>query len=720
MAFKIALGGNPNSGKTTLYNQLTGSTQYVGNWAGVTVEKKEGTLKSHKDITIVDLPGVYSLSPYTLEEVVTRDFLLDERPELIINIVDATNIERNLYLTTQLLELGIPVVVALNMYDMVLKNKDSIDCSILSGQLGCPVLPISALKQTGIKELIACVVESVTSNPNICSTKFIANTQIEQALLSIENKIVCSPSVVAYESGLRFLSIKLFERDQKLTQKLSLSNEILQEIETDIIACENALDDDSESLITNERYHCIEGIVGKCAYKNKVKGLTTSDKIDAIVTNRWLALPIFVFVMWFVYYISISSLGTIVTDWTNDVLFGGYITDWVTNLFTVMGVSDWLLSLVVDGIIGGVGAVLGFVPQLFILFFFLSILEDCGYMARVAFIMDRVFRKFGLSGKSFIPMLISSGCGVPGIMATRTIEQERDRKMTIIVTTFIPCSAKLPIIALIAGSFFPGNSLVAPSMYFLGILMVVISGVILKKTALFSGEVAPFVMELPQYHFPAPKGIITHMWDRTKSFVVKAGTIIFVASGVIWFLSNFNYSLQMVDTSDSILVGIGTFLSPIFIPLGFGTWQSAVATITGLVAKENVVGTFGVLFGLGGATENNTALLGEFALMLSSVGAYSFMIFNMLCAPCFAAIGAIRREMGNWKWTLIAVGYQTALAYAVSLIVYQLGRVFLLSEPITIGTFVAGALVLIIVGLLVRPPYQPKPKKILSARKITV
>lgn len=720
MALKIALGGNPNSGKTTLYNQLTGSTQYVGNWAGVTVEKKEGTLKGHKEITIVDLPGVYSLSPYTLEEVVTRDFLLDERPELIINIIDATNIERNLYLSTQLLELGIPVIVALNMYDMVLKNKDKIDCSLLSEQLGCPVVPISALKQTGIQELIETVVNTLASTPDSNRTKFIENTQIEHVLASIATHIQSSAGIVAYENQLPYLSIKLFERDKKIMHKLNLSDPILQQIEDDIAQCETKFDDDSESMITNERYACIESIIKKCVHKNKTGNLTTSDRIDLIVTNRWLALPIFIFIMWFVYYISISSLGTVVTDWTNDVLFGGYITDWVTNLFTVMGVSDWLLSLVVDGIIGGVGAVLGFVPQILILFFFLSILEDCGYMARVAFIMDRVFRKFGLSGKSFIPMLISSGCGVPGIMASRTIEQDRDRKMTIMVTTFIPCSAKLPIIALIGGSFFPGNSFIAPSMYFLGILMVVLSGVILKKTALFSGEVAPFVMELPQYHFPAARGIFTHMWDRTQSFIVKAGTVIFIASGVIWFLSNFNYQLQMVDTSQSILVGIGTFIAPIFAPLGFDTWQAAVATITGLVAKENVVGTFGVLYGLGAVSEDNTALLGEFALMLTSVGAYSFMIFNMLCAPCFAAIGAIKREMGTWKWTLIAVGYQTTLAYVISLIVYQLGRVFLLGESFTIGTLLASIFILTIIGLIIRPPYRPKVKKIPSNKKIMV
>ncbi|MEG2295136.1 MAG: ferrous iron transport protein B [Oscillospiraceae bacterium] len=720
MAIKIALGGNPNSGKTTLYNELTGSTQYVGNWAGVTVEKKEGTLKGHKEITIVDLPGVYSLSPYTLEEVVTRDFLLDESPQLIINIIDASNIERNLYLTTQLIELGIPVIVALNMYDVVTKNKDKIDCDALSKQLGCPVLPISALKQTGIQALIEMVVTCVKNPPKLSHAKFIHSPEIEQVITSISKYIQVNSNTAVYENKLRFIAVKLFERDEKIKKKLDLSREILEKLKLDIATCESELDDDSESIITNERYTCIETIVKQCVHKNKMNQLTTSDKIDQIVTNRWLALPIFIFIMWFVYYISISSLGTIVTDWTNDVLFGGYVTDFVTNLFTSMGVADLILSLVVNGIIGGVGAVLGFVPQILILFFFLSILEDCGYMARVAFIMDRIFRKFGLSGKSFIPMLISSGCGVPGIMATRTIEQERDRKMTIMVTTFIPCSAKLPIIALIGGSFFPGNSLIAPSMYFLGILMVILSGVILKKTALFAGEVAPFVMELPQYHFPAPKGIFTHMWDRTQSFIVKAGTVIFIASGVIWFLSNFNFQLQMVDTPESILVAIGTLFSPIFAPLGFDTWQATVATITGLVAKENVVGTFGVLYGLGQVSEDNTALLGEFALMLTSVGAYSFMIFNMLCAPCFAAIGAIKREMGNWKWTLIAVGYQTILAYVISLIVYQLGRVLVLGESVTIGTLFAGILILIIIGLIIRPNDAQKKIKSPSPKKITV
>jgi len=674
MGIKIALAGNPNCGKTTIFNELTGSSQYVGNWPGVTVEKKEGKLKGHKDVTIVDLPGIYSLSPYTLEEVVTRNFLIEERPDVIINIVDGSNIERNLYLTTQLVELGIPVVIALNMMDVVNKNGDMINTSKLSKSLGCEVLETSALKGKGLKELSDKAVEIGKSTPKVTLLNTFSK-DTEEVLSNIE-KLLKGNSLI---KNPRWFYIKLFERDEKVLEYLKLDNNTKDKLDNLINNYEESLDDDAESIITTERYDYIGESTTSCVKKKNNSNLTTSDKIDKVVTNRWLALPIFALVMLGIYYIAVTTIGSIATDWVNDTLFAeliqGNVSDWLMN----MQVADWLHGLIVDGIIGGVGAVLGFVPQIMVLFFLISLLEDCGYMARVAFIMDRIFRRFGLSGKSFIPMLIGSGCSVPAVMASRTIENDRDRKMTIMLTPFIPCSAKLPVFALLAGAFFPSQPWAAPSMYFLGIAMVILSGIILKKTKLFKGDPAPFVMELPQYRIPSLKGLLIHMWDRGKAFIIKAGTIIFVASGLIWFLQSFSWSLQMVDAQDSILASIGNVIAPIFAPLGFGNWQSAVATVTGFLAKENVVATFGVLFGLGAElTESDPNLVSTMGQLFNVVSAYSFMAFTLLAAPCFAAIGAIKREMGSWKWTFIAIGYQTGLAYVVSLIIYQVGRLIFL------------------------------------------
>lgn len=670
MSIKIGLAGNPNCGKTTIFNDLTGSTQYVGNWPGVTVEKKGGKLKGHRDVEIVDLPGVYSLSPYTLEEVVTRNFMLNDKPDAIINIVDASNIERNLYLTTQILELGIPTVIALNMMDIVEKNGDKIDVDKLSKILGCPVVETSALKGKGLKEVAQKAVDIANAKKkNDFELAF--SEECESALSQIEKFAKDNLRFIGIES--KYLAIKLFERDEKIIEQLKINDSNLSKIEKIIKKCEDELDDDSESIITSDRYAFIGTIVSQAIKKTNNSNESTSDKIDKIITNRFLALPIFAAIMWAVYYIAVSSIGTIVTDWTNDTLFGEIILGNVGSWLEGLGVADWLYGLIVDGVIGGVGAVLGFVPQIMVLFLLLSILEDCGYMARVAFIMDRVFRKFGLSGKSFIPMLISSGCGVPGIMATRTMENDRDRKMTIMLTTFIPCGAKLPIIGLFAGALFGGASWVAPSVYFLGIAMIIICGIILKQTKLFKGEPAPFVMELPQYHIPSAKNVILHMWDRGKAFIIKAGTIIFVACGVIWFLSSFNFSLEMVDAPDSILAAIGNIFAPIFAPLGFGNWQSSVASITGLVAKENVVGTFGVLFGIAEAAEDDPTLVQHISGMFTIASAYAFIAFNMLNAPCFAAIGAIRREMGSWKWMWIAIGFQTGTAYLIALVINQVG-----------------------------------------------
>ncbi len=706
MAIKIALAGNPNSGKTTLFNALTGSNQFVGNWPGVTVEKKEGKLKGHSDVMIADLPGIYSLSPYTLEEVVARNYLIGERPDAILNIVDGTNLERNLYLSTQLLELGIPVVMAVNMMDIVKKNGDQVFIDKLSKALGCPVVEISALKGTGIKEAAEIAVQAASSG----QTQRVVHTfdkDVEKVIQDIEQQLVG-----VSEEQKRFFAIKLLERDDKIGGQMSA----VPDVEGIVTALEEALDDDSESIITNERYRFITSIIGKCCKKAARGGLSTSDKIDQIVTNRFLALPIFAVVMWIVYYVSVTTVGTFVTDWTNDVLFGEVIPPAIESVLVSINCADWLQGLILDGIVGGVGAVLGFVPQMLVLFIFLAFLEACGYMARVAFIMDRIFRKFGLSGKSFIPMLIGTGCGVPGVMASRTIENERDRKMTIMTTTFIPCGAKLPIIALIAGALFDGASWVAPSAYFVGITAIVCSGIILKKTKMFAGDVAPFVMELPAYHMPTISNVLRSMWERGWSFIKKAGTIILLSTIVVWFTTYFGWvdgqfrMLEDVEMEYSILAGIGNAFAWIFIPLGWGDWKAAVAAITGLVAKENVVGTFGILYGFAEVSEEGEEIWGTLAGSYTAVAAYSFLVFNLLCAPCFAAIGAIRREMNNAKWTWFAIGYQCLLAYGVSLCIYQIGT-FLTTGVVGVGFLVALLILAGFIWLLVRPAKGNKKVK---------
>ena len=702
MAIKIALAGNPNCGKTTLFNALTGSNQFVGNWPGVTVEKKEGKLKGHKDVTIMDLPGIYSLSPYTLEEVVARNYLINERPDAILNIVDGTNIERNLYLSTQIMELGIPVIMAVNMMDIVEKNGDKIHIDKLAKKLGCEVVTISALKGTGIKEAADKAVQ-IAQKKGAAVPVHEFDKDVETVIRTVESKL--GNDIVNEQK--RFFAIKLLEKDDKITEQMKSVPDVSAEIKQ----LEDKFDDDTESIITNERYVYISSIIGDCITKNKKNVMTTSDKIDRIVTNRWLALPIFAVVMWIVYYVSVSTVGTIVTDWTNDVLFGEIIPPAIENLLNAIHCADWLQGLILDGIVAGVGAVLGFVPQMLVLFLFLAFLESCGYMARVAFIMDRIFRKFGLSGKSFIPMLIGSGCGVPGIMASRTIENDRDRKMTIMTTTFVPCGAKLPIIALIAGALFNGASWVAPSAYFVGIAAIICSGIILKKTKLFAGDPAPFVMELPAYHWPTVSNVLRSMWERGWSFIKKAGTIILMSTIVLWFLMNFGWvdgsfgMLEAEQLNDSILASIGSVIAPLFAPLGWGDWKMAVAAVTGLIAKENVVGTFGVLFGFGEVAEDGQEIWGQLAGSLSTVAAYSFLVFNLLCAPCFAAMGAIKREMNNAKWFWTAIGYQTLLAYVVSLCIYQIGNLFL-GGNFGIGTVVAVLLVIGFVYLLVRPYKQ--------------
>lgn len=694
MSIQVALAGNPNCGKTTLFNGLTGATQYVGNWPGVTVEKKEGKYKEDKDIKITDLPGIYSLSPYTLEEVVSREFLLNGNVDVVLNIIDGSNLERNLFLTTQILELGIPTVVAINMLDVIEKRKDTIDYKKLSKELGCPVLPISALKNTGIKELMAEVKKVANTQ---CKAKNIYAGKVLNALNTIETSL---PSNI--EASRRFFyAVKLFERDDKIEAAIK------SKADANIIeACEKSMDDDSESIITDAHYTYITSVIKDCYKKGSKEVLTTSDKIDRIVTNRVLALPIFALVMWFVYYISVTTVGTIVTDWTNDVLFGEIIPPAVDSFLTSIQCTDWLHGLIVDGIIGGVGAVIGFVPQMLVLFFFLAILEDCGYMARVAFIMDRIFRKFGLSGKSFIPMLIGTGCGVPAVMASRTIESDRDRKMTIMTTTFIPCSAKMPIIGLIAGAIFHGASWVAPSAYFVGMAAVIISGIMLKKTKLFAGDPAPFVMEMPAYHTPRAVNVLRSMWERGSSFIKKAGTIILLSTIVLWFLQGFGWekgAFGMVDDIDhSILSSIGQTFAWIFSPLGWGDWKAAVASVTGLIAKENVVATFGQLYGFAEVAEEGNEFWGQLSASFTPLAAYSFMVFNLLCAPCFAAMGAIKREMNNTKWFWIAIGYQCGFAYVCSLIVYQLGSLFN-GGSFGFGTIVGFILLIGLIYLLVRP-----------------
>lgn len=704
MSIRIALAGNPNCGKTTLFNALTGSNQFVGNWPGVTVEKKEGRLKNRNDVTVVDLPGIYSLSPYTLEEVVARNYLVSERPDVILNIIDGTNIERNLYLTTQLAELGIPIVAAINMMDVVRKNGDILNTERLAEKLGCEVCEISALKGTGVSEAADMAIHRASDSKKPLPVHSFSGS-VEHCLAHIEEAVLHSLP----EEQQRWYAIKLFERDSKVIEALGIDEKTLAHIEGDIISCEKELDDDSESIITSERYAFIDGIVsGCCKRKHSGGSLSASDKIDRIVTNRWLALPIFAAVMFAVYFVSVTTVGAWVTDWTNDVLFGEWIAPAAQSFLERVDCAEWMSGLLVDGIIGGVGAVLGFVPQMLVLFAFLAFLEACGYMARIAFIMDRIFRKFGLSGKSFIPMLIGTGCSVPGIMASRTIENDRDRKMTIITTSFIPCGAKLPIIALIAGALFGGAWWVAPSAYFIGIAAVIFSGIILKKTRLFSGNPAQFVMELPAYHMPTAANVLRSMWERGWSFIKKAGTVILLSTIVIWFTSGFGFvngRFGMTDMSDSILAAVGGLLAPVFAPLGWGSWQPTVAAITGLIAKENVVGTFGVLFGFAEVAEDGSEIWSALAASFTTVSAYSFLVFNLLCAPCFAAMGAIRREMNNSRWFWFAILYQCGLAYIVSFCIYQLGTLFT-TGIFGIGTAFALLFIAAFAALLLRPQKQ--------------
>ena len=704
MSVKIALAGNPNCGKTTLFNALTGSNQFVGNWPGVTVEKKEGKLKGHKDVTIMDLPGIYSLSPYTLEEVVARNYLIAERPDAIINIVDGTNIERNLYLSTQIMELGIPVVMAVNMMDIVDKSGDTVHMDKLGKKLGCEVVPISALKGTGIEkaaEKAVALAQQKQATPHVHSFA----KEVEDVITAVEGKL--GSDIV--EEQRRFFAIKLLEKDDKISELMKQ----VPDVSAQIKELEDKFDDDTESIITNERYVYISSIMGECVTKaNKKEKLTTSDKIDKIVTNRWAALPIFAVVMFLVYYVSVTTVGAFLTDWTNDTLFGEWIIPGAQTLFENIGCADWLTGLIVDGVISGVGAVLGFVPQMLVLFLFLAFLESCGYMARVAFIMDRIFRKFGLSGKSFIPMLIGSGCGVPGIMASRTIENDRDRKMTIMTTTFVPCGAKLPIIALIAGAFFDNAGWVSWSAYFVGVAAIICSGIILKKTKMFAGDPAPFVMELPAYHWPTVGNVLRSVWERGWSFIKKAGTIILLSTIILWFLMSFGWvdgSFGMLEAEQldaSILAKIGSAIAWIFAPLGWTQagegWKMAVAAVSGLIAKENVVATFGLLFGFAEVAEDGSEIWGSLAQVMTPVAAYGFLVFNLLCAPCFAAMGAIKREMNNVKWFWFAIGYQCGLAYVAALCIYQIGTL-ITTGAFGLGTVVALVFIAVILYLLFRP-----------------
>ena len=712
MSIKIALAGNPNCGKTTLFNDLTGSNQYVGNWPGVTVEKKEGRLKGQKDVVIQDLPGIYSLSPYTLEEVVARGYLVNEKPDAILNIIDGTNIERNLYLTTQLIELGIPVVMAVNMIDLVRKNGDKIDLKKLSVELGCQAVEISALKGEGSMKAAEMAVAAAKSG-KAGELPHVFTGSVEHAIAHIEESIQGKVD----DRFLRWYAVKLFERDDKVQQELKLDKALVDHIDQHIADCEKEMDDDAESIITNQRYAYINTVVEKAVRKKaRVEHLTVSDKIDQVVTNRIFALPIFALIMFLMYALSMGtsiadggiSIGSFATDWTNDVLFGEIVPNALGGFLESVGVAGWLYGLIMDGIVAGVGAVLGFVPQMLVLFFLLSILEDIGYMARVAFIMDRIFRKFGLSGKSFIPMLVGTGCGVPGVMASRTIENERDRRMTIMTTCFIPCGAKMPIIGLFAGALFGGSSLVAVSAYFIGFAAIIISGIILKKTKLFAGDPAPFVMELPAYHVPAWGNVLRATWERGWSFIKRAGTVILASTIILWFLQGFGFEdgvFGMVEDQDnSILAAVASAIAWIFAPQGFGNWRATVASISGLIAKENVVGTLGVLYHFGGElSENGDEIWGEIANDYTAISAYSFMIFNLLCAPCFAAMGAIKREMNNGKWTAIAIGYMCLLAYCASLVVYQIGGLITGEVGFNIFTIVAVAIIVFTIYMLVRP-----------------
>ena len=712
--YRIALAGNPNCGKTTMFNALTLSNQYVGNWPGVTVEKKEGKLKGHKDIVITDLPGIYSLSPYSLDEVVARNYLVEEQPDLIINIIDATNLERNLYLTTQLQETGIPVIAALNMMDLMQQNKTEVNTGKLSDLLNIPVVEVSALKNRGLDELIQKAVGMLNSK----STAF---TNIYDGLLKdCLLKIADLSAVQAKGASSFWYAVKYLENDENILKSAPLNSSDSSIVNALRRELEDSYDDDAESIITNERYEYIAKLM-KQTYVKKHSGMSVSDRIDRFVTNRWLALPIFAVVMYLVYYVSVTTVGTYVTDWTNDVLFGDIIPPAVTSFLEGIGTAGWLVSLIVDGIIAGIGAVLGFVPQMLVLFLFLAILEDCGYMARIAFIMDRIFRKFGLSGKSFIPMLIGTGCGVPGIMASRTIESEKDRRMTIMTTTFIPCSAKLPIIALIAGALFHGASWVAPSAYFVGITAIIVSGVMLKKTRMFAGDPSPFVMELPAYHVPKALNVLRSMWERGWSFIKKAGSIILLSTIFIWFTSSFGFvnggftMLEETQLNESFLANLGSAISPLFAPLGWGDWQASVAAITGLVAKENVVATFGILYGFAEVAEDGSEIWGALAASFTVAAAYSFLVFNLLCAPCFAAIGAIKREMNNAKWTIFAVAYQCVFAYVIAFMIFQFAT-FLTTGVFGIGTIIALLFLLVMLYLL----FRPESEKQMQLEKVNV
>ena len=713
MSLRIALAGNPNSGKTTLFNALTGSTQYVGNWPGVTVEKKEGKYRKQKDVIITDLPGIYSLSPYTLEEVVARNYLLKEKPDAILNIVDATNLERNLYLSTQCMELGIPVVIALNMMDIIEKNGDHINVKNLSEKLGVEIVEISALKGTGVDKAAKAAIDAAKKGIAPAAPKF--SEEVEQVLDSLRPLL----SDVSADKQ-RWYEIKVFERDEKIGDQIRYDKDAAEKI---IAAAEEKMDDDSESIITNERYEYITGLLEGSYVKKNAGSMTISDKIDRVVTNRWLAIPIFLVVMWVVYFLAINTIGAMGTDWVNDVLFGEIVPGAVEGLLDSIGTADWLKGLILDGIVAGVGAVLGFLPQMIVLFICLAFLEGCGYMARIAFIMDRIFRRFGLSGKSFIPMMVGTGCGVPGVMASRTIENERDRRMTIMTTTFIPCGAKLPIIGLIAGALFGNSAWVGWSAYVVGIAAIVLSGIILKKTRMFAGDPAPFVMELPAYHIPTFSSVFHSVWERASSFVKKAGTVILLATILVWFMSSFGFyegAFQMLPEEDfmehSILAALGNTVAWIFAPLGWDSWKPAVAAVTGLIAKENVVGTFGILYKYGEVSEMGEEIWGNLQAEMTALAGYSFLVFNLLCAPCFAAIGAIKREMNNAKWTWFAIGYQCGFAYLASLVIYQIGSA-VTGNMNPVGLFAALIVLAGTLYLLFRP-YKEATKLNTSALKI--